>query len=250
MSVPIIINSLNDTNTYFIDIATKTQVAPNLADGIALLRYIPIVIGIHEGEVYANAEELIKYSKFTVECTIFNVSHVNVFAKKISASIYIQVGYKLVNSISFDFSLLGTDFAIGDDLDIKVEDFINTAVYDESTAHVYSTITMITPILYATVAGNITGTANCATVKVQSRVSGSSGPWIDFAIGVNVINGIYVANGTMVDTGIFDFRTVDENDLVSIKQLSNIVVSPKIQILGYINGEYLVNIEGSKTIID
>ena len=146
MTTPIKITTLNNSRVVPINSSNEQTTYPTIPVGLAVLRYVPKEEDIWvettnevyvQGDVFSNEEKLIQYQNFTVECTLVAVDYVNVYAKKTTDSTYLQVAKKIATTGILDFALLSSDFYIGDDLDIKVENYDVPAIYDETTAHIY-----------------------------------------------------------------------------------------------------------------
>lgn len=138
MTVAINITSLTGQRTVFIDTVSKNQVSPSSSNGIALLRYIPTATGSVQGDVYADTEDLIRYSPFTVEIDVIQVDYVNIYCSKVDPedvafnplTDWIKVGEKLDTTGTLEFELLDTDFSAGEDIWVKVEDWSDSDIYD------------------------------------------------------------------------------------------------------------------------
>ena len=93
------------------------------ADGIAVLRYIPVGADSVEGEFYANGTALKRMLPTTVTFTAIGITAIDIFAKKHSSETWLQVGKSLDASTgSAEFRLLPSDFVVGDIIDIKLKD--------------------------------------------------------------------------------------------------------------------------------
>ena len=128
------ITTPNNSNTFFVkaDGADYIQCPVAEAEGIAVLRYIPVGADSVEGEYYANGTALKRMLPTTITFTAIGITHIDIFTKKHSDSTWLQVGKSLDASTGLaEFRLLPSDFVVGDIIDIKVEDCDNSSVYDE-----------------------------------------------------------------------------------------------------------------------
>ena len=119
------ITTPNLTNTFFVkaDGADYIQCPVAEAEGIAVLRYIPVGADSVEGEVYANGTALKRMLPTTVTFTAIGITHIDIFTKKHSDSTWLQVGKSLdALSGSAEFRLLPSDFVVGDVIDLKLKD--------------------------------------------------------------------------------------------------------------------------------
>jgi len=125
------ITTPNLTNTFFVkaDGSDYIQCPVAEADGIAVLRYIPVGADSVEGEVYANGTALKRMLPTTVTFTAIGITAIDVFVKKHSSETWLQVGKSLDTSGgSAEFRLLPSDFVVGDIIDIKLKD-VDTDIY-------------------------------------------------------------------------------------------------------------------------
>jgi hypothetical protein len=119
------ITTPNTTNTFFVkaDGADYIQCPVAEAEGIAVLRYIPVGADSVEGEVYANGTALKRMLPTTVTFTAIGITAIDIFVKKHSDSTWLQVGKSLDTSTgSAEFRLLPSDFVVGDVIDLKLKD--------------------------------------------------------------------------------------------------------------------------------
>lgn len=140
MVVNIKVLALNGTRNIPVNVFNEQAIYPSLPSGMAVLRYIPQTDDVWvdvtnevymQGDIYATTEEMIQYLPYTVECTFKDVAFVNIYAKKQAGTTYFMVGKKIPYTDILTFALLDTDFALGDDIDVKVEDYDNASTYDE-----------------------------------------------------------------------------------------------------------------------
>ena len=121
----IIITTPNNSNTFFVkaDGADYIQCPVAEAEGIAVLRYIPVGADSVEGEIYANGTALKRMLPTTITFTAIGITAIDVFVKKHSDSTWLQVGKVLDTSGgSAQFRLLPSDFVVGDIIDLKLKD--------------------------------------------------------------------------------------------------------------------------------
>ena len=119
------ITTPNLTNTFFVkaDGADYIQCPVAEAEGIAVLRYIPITADSVEGEYYANGTALKRMLPVTVTFTAIGITAVDIFVKKHADATWLQVGKALDTSTgSAQFRLLPSDFVVGDVIDLKLKD--------------------------------------------------------------------------------------------------------------------------------
>ena len=222
MTINIKITTLNGTRVYPV-VANEQSTYPTVPTGLAVLRYIPIDDDVFvpvsnevyvPGVVYGDGEEMLQYHEFTVECTFVSVAYVNIYAKKQVDSTYLLVAKKLAYTDTLDFQLLATDFQVGDDIDIKVEDYDNTTVYAEIEGHIYSTLTLTSYSTKTKLATNFTlsGEANCANVKVTLSSTAGEVSYI-----VSVVNGVW----EKTDCSLLSSDGFVPNEAVTIKVEDN-----------------------------
>ena len=119
------ITTPNTSNTFFVkaDGADYMQCPVAEAEGIAVLRYIPVGADSVEGEYYANGTALKRMLPTTVTFTAIGITAIDVFVKKHSDSTWLQVGKSLdASGGSAQFRLLPSDFVVGDVIDLKLKD--------------------------------------------------------------------------------------------------------------------------------
>ena len=118
----------NTTNTFFIKADAQpsydyTQCPITEAEGIAVLRYIPVGAEVVQGEVYLDGNPLTKLKPATVSFTAVGITHINLYLKKHADATWLQYGKSLSTALgTAEFTLLPTDFAVGDIIDIKLKD--------------------------------------------------------------------------------------------------------------------------------
>jgi hypothetical protein len=119
------ITTPNLTNTFFVkaDGADYIQCPVAEAEGMAVLRYIPVGADSVEGTFFANGTALKRMLPTTVTFTAIGITAIDIFAKKHSSETWLQVGKSLDASTGLaEFRLLPSDFIVGDIIDIKLKD--------------------------------------------------------------------------------------------------------------------------------
>lgn len=106
------------------------QCPPSEAEGIAVMRYIPSVAEIVAGEFYANGTALKSYNKCTVQCTVVNVTLVNIYLSEDGLTNWFYVGKSINTAGIIDFKVLPSDFSAGSTFFVKVEDASDAAIFD------------------------------------------------------------------------------------------------------------------------
>jgi hypothetical protein len=139
------ITTPNSGNIYFV----KADVQPTYdyiqcptseATHLAVLRYVPQASEIVAGEVYADLSALVSFIKFPITYSYVNVNQIDIFIKKTSESTahYKQVGKNITATGTAEFSILPSDFSIGDDITIKIQDSDDVMVQDTIESHIYA----------------------------------------------------------------------------------------------------------------
>jgi len=232
MTVNIKVTNLNGTRNIPVTALNEQAIYPSLPSGMAVLRYIPQtddvwVTGVNEvymqGDIYATTEEMIQYLPFTVECSFKDVSFVNIYAKKQADSIFLMVGKKIPYTNILTFALLDTDFALGDDIDVKVVDYDNANTYDTVSGTLIATITIDTYPVETPLATNFTVSGKCnlpdgseLTLRFTSltgfqeyTVVVNSGAWTRLVAQIDAAH-------TFLPNQSIDIRIYDDNTYVEI----------------------------------